>query len=71
MVYDVSIDKDLFSVYSEIRLGLLRFHADVKASDDHFWDYDTCQPAVYRNRHLCMETQKTDVVLVRKYGKRI
>ena len=39
MVYDVSIDKDLFSVYSEIRLGLLRFHADVKASDDHFWDY--------------------------------
>lgn len=21
-------------------------------------NYDTCQPAVYRNRHLCMETQK-------------
>ena len=39
MKYDVSIDKKLFSVYSEIRLGLLRFHADVKASDDHFWDY--------------------------------
>ena len=39
MVYDVSIDKDLFTVYSEIRLGLLRFHVDVKASDDHFWDY--------------------------------
>ena len=39
MKYDVSIDKELFSVYPEIRLGLLRFHADVKASDDHFWDY--------------------------------
>ena len=39
MKYDVSIDKNLFSVYSEIRLGLLRFHADVKAPDDHFWDY--------------------------------
>ena len=39
MKYDVSIDKDLFSVYSDIRLGLLRFHADVKASDDHFWEY--------------------------------
>lgn len=39
MKYDVSIDKDLFSVYSDIRLGLLRFHADVNASDDHFWDY--------------------------------
>ena len=37
--YDVSIDKELFGVYSDIRLGLLRFHADVKASDDHFWDY--------------------------------
>ena len=39
MKYDVSIDKNLFSVYSEIRLGLLRFHADVKAPDYHFWDY--------------------------------
>ena len=36
MKYDVSIDKELFGVYSDIRLGLLRFHADVKASDDHF-----------------------------------
>jgi len=39
MKYDVSIDKELFGVYSEIRLGILRFHADVKAPDDHFWDY--------------------------------
>ena len=39
MKYDVTIDKELFSVYSEIRLGLLRFHADVKVPDDHFWDY--------------------------------
>ena len=39
MRYDVTIDKELFSVYPEIRLGLLRFHADVKAPDDHFWEY--------------------------------
>ncbi len=39
MKYEVSIDKELFSVYPEIRLGLLRFHADVKAPDNHFWDY--------------------------------
>ena len=39
MKYDVSIDNVLFSVYSEIRLGLLRFHADVKAPDDRFWDH--------------------------------
>ena len=34
MRYDVTIDKKLFSVYPEIRLGLLRFSEDVKASDD-------------------------------------
>lgn len=39
MKYDVSIDNDLFSVYSEIRLGLLRFSADVKTPDEHFWNY--------------------------------
>jgi len=39
MKYDVTIDKALFGVYSEIRLGLLRFYADVKMSDDHFWYY--------------------------------
>ena len=39
MKYDVTIDKELFSVYPEIRLGLLRFHADVKAPDERFWDY--------------------------------
>lgn len=32
-------DKELFSVYPEIRLGILRFHANVKAPDDRFWDY--------------------------------
>ncbi len=39
MKYDVTIDKELFSVYPEIRLGLLQFHADVKAPDNHFWEY--------------------------------
>ena len=29
MKYDVSVDKNLFKVYPEIRLGLLRFHAEV------------------------------------------
>ncbi len=37
MKYDVSIDKALFSVYPEIRLGLLRFHAEIKAPDERFW----------------------------------
>ena len=39
MKYDVTIDKELFNVYPEIRRELLRFHADVNASDDHFWNY--------------------------------
>ena len=39
MKYDVSIDKNLFTVYPEIRLGLLRFQADVKAPDKRFWGY--------------------------------
>ena len=47
MKYDVSIDKELFEVYSEIRIGILRFHADVKASDDHFWDYIDHKMDVY------------------------
>ena len=28
MKYDISIDKELLSVYPEIRLGLLRFHEE-------------------------------------------
>lgn len=39
MKYDVAIDRNLFTVYPEIRLGLLCFHADVNKSDEHFWDY--------------------------------
>ena len=39
MKYDVSIDKSLYSVYPEIRLGLLRFYADVKGPDERFWSY--------------------------------
>lgn len=39
MKYNVSIDKDLFKVYPEIRLGLLRFHADVHEPDDNFWSF--------------------------------
>lgn len=34
---NVTIDKNLFPVYSEIRLGLLHFQTDVKASDERFW----------------------------------
>ena len=35
----IEIDKQLFSVYSEIRLGLLYFQADVKESDNTFWEH--------------------------------
>ena len=39
MRYDVGIDQKLFKVYPEIRLGLLRFWAEVKAPDEKFWAY--------------------------------
>ena len=39
MSYDVSIEKSLFEVYPEIRLGLMTFKANVKDSDDAFWSY--------------------------------
>lgn len=35
----IGIDNQLFSVYSEIRLGLLHFQAEVKKSNDEFWRY--------------------------------
>ena len=35
----IKIDKNLFSVYPELRLGLLHFHADVKESDNAFWEH--------------------------------
>ena len=37
MKYQVSIDKNLYQVYPEIRLGLMRFQADVKEPDPAFW----------------------------------
>lgn len=36
---EIEIDKQLFIVYPEIRLGLLHFQADVKESDNTFWEY--------------------------------
>lgn len=39
MRYDVTIDKKLFGVYPDIRLGLMRFKAEVEKSDDKFWSY--------------------------------
>ncbi len=39
MRYDVTIDKQLFEIYPDIRLGLMRFKADVEKSDDNFWSY--------------------------------
>lgn len=39
MRYDISIDKTLLTVYPEIRLGLLRFHADVREPDEQFWTH--------------------------------
>ena len=35
----IEIDKHLFSVYPEIRLGLLHFQADVKEPDPAFWEH--------------------------------
>jgi len=39
MRYEVKIDEALFAPYPEIRLGLLRFHADVQEPDPQFWLY--------------------------------
>lgn len=35
----IEIDKQLFSVYSEIRLGILHFQAEVTESNTEFWKY--------------------------------
>ena len=37
MTYPVSIDPALYAVYPEIRLGCLRFTAEVNAPDERFW----------------------------------
>ena len=37
MKYDVKIDSQLFETYPEIRLGLMRFWADVKDPNANFW----------------------------------
>ena len=39
MKYDITIDPKLAGTYPEIRLGCLRFRADVKAPDAEFWKY--------------------------------
>lgn len=39
MKYEVKLDRRLKYVYSEIRLGCLRFTADVKGPDEGFWNY--------------------------------
>lgn len=48
MKYDVKIDSQLFETYREIRLGLIRFHADVREPDAGFWNYmnTTVEPHV-------------------------
>ncbi|MGI6107204.1 MAG: B3/4 domain-containing protein [Lachnospiraceae bacterium] len=37
-MHEIAIDRNLFSVYPEIRLGSLQFCAEVKPSDDAFWN---------------------------------
>lgn len=39
MKYDIKIDTKLFETYPDIRLGVLRFQADVKEPDQKFWDF--------------------------------
>lgn len=48
MKYDVKIDDKLYEIYSDIRLGLLQFKAEVKESDNGFWKYmnDKIQPQI-------------------------
>ena len=39
MKCNVKIDHKLYETYSDIRLGLLQFKAEVKESDNSFWEY--------------------------------
>lgn len=39
MKYEVTVDSNLKNVYPEIRLGLLRFRAEVKEPQEQFWHY--------------------------------
>ena len=39
MKCNIKIDDTLYQTYPEIRLGLLQFKANVKESDNQFWDY--------------------------------
>lgn len=46
--YDVQIDENLYKTYSDIRLGILHFKADVKQPSDDFWKYmsDEVEPKI-------------------------
>lgn len=46
----VKIYEELYDTYSEIRLGCLKFKADVKPSDDSFW--------IYMNEELLPDVSK-------------
>ena len=39
MRYPVQIDSRLLAVFPAIRLGLIRFHAEVRGSDAAFWEH--------------------------------
>ena len=39
MKCDVVIDQNLFNIYPEIRLGLLRFKTNIESSNEKFWEY--------------------------------
>lgn len=39
MKYDITIDKNLYSIYPEIRLGCMRFRAVIKDPDSRFWTH--------------------------------
>lgn len=47
----IKIDDQLYSVYPDIRLGLLQFQVDVKESDKNFWE---CM-----NHTVLLQVQKT------------
>lgn len=54
----IKIDDQLYSVYPDIRLGLLQFQADVKESDKNFWEcmnHTVLLPSTKNNRRKTVE----------------
>ena len=64
MKYDVKIDNKLYEIYSDVRLGLLQFKAEVKEPDNSFWEYmnNEVQPQI---KNVIEEKEWNDIPGVR------